>query len=59
MLRRLPAYFPSHVVMAAAFTTAPVWRAVGGSLLYGAALLAIALAVFALRTRPSGATARG
>jgi hypothetical protein len=53
VIRGLPAYFPSQVAMAAAFTTSAVWRPVVGSLLYGTALLATALAVFRVRMRLS------
>lgn len=53
VIRSLPAYFPSQVAMAAAFTTAPVWRPVVGCVLYGTVLLAAALVVYGVRTRPS------
>ncbi len=51
VIRALPAYFPSQVSMAAAFTDHAVYRPVLGALAYGAALLALAVAAYALRTR--------
>jgi hypothetical protein len=53
VIRSLPAYFPSQVAMAAAFTSAPVWRPVVGAALYGAVLLAAALAVYGVRMHPA------
>jgi hypothetical protein len=54
IIRSLPAYFPAQVSMAAAFTTDSVLRPAVGSVLYGMALLAAALTVYAVRMRARG-----
>lgn len=51
VIRALPAYFPSQVSMAAAFTDRAVARPALGALAYGAALLIAAMGVYAMRTR--------
>ena len=51
IIRSLPAYFPSQVSMAAAFTEHTVTRPAIGAVLYGLVLLLAALAVFWMRTR--------
>lgn len=51
VIRALPAYFPSQVSMAAAFTSHAVWRPSLGALVYGAALLVAAAAAYAVTAR--------
>jgi len=51
IIRLLPAYYPSQMSIIAAFTRYGVGRAVTGSLVYGSAFLALALAVYFLRMR--------
>jgi hypothetical protein len=50
LIRSLPAFLPSQVCMAAAFTGVPVASSALGSVAYGAALLALALLFQAWRT---------
>ncbi len=51
IIRSLPAYFPAQVSMAGAFTTVGVLRPAVLGLLYGFALLILALAIYGLRMR--------
>lgn len=51
VIRSLPAYFPSQVSMAAAFTEHSIIRPVLGALLYGLCLLLVGAAVYAVRNR--------
>ena len=51
VIRSLPAYFPSQVSMAAAFTDFAVGRPAGGALVYGGALLLAAVVIYGLRMR--------
>lgn len=51
VIRSLPAYFPSQVSMAAAFTDYSFTRPAIGALLYGLALLILAVGIYGLRTR--------
>jgi ABC-2 type transport system permease protein len=51
VIRSLPAYFPSQIAMAAAFTDGSVVHPALGALAYGLVFLAAALLVFGLRTR--------
>ena len=56
IIHTLPAYFPAQVSMTAAFSDFAHGRAIGASLLYAAALLTVAIAVFWRRmqvARPS------
>lgn len=51
IIRHLPAYFPSQVSMAAAFSEHSVLAPVGGSLVYGGLLLLAAALIFGLKMR--------
>jgi len=51
IIEALPAFFPAQVSMIAAFTDHAVARPAIAALLYGAALLVLALVVFGLRVR--------
>jgi len=51
LIRFLPAYFPSQASIVAAFTEQSIAGAVAGSLVYGGALLLIALAIYFRRMK--------
>jgi hypothetical protein len=51
IIRHLPAYFPSQVSMASAFTEHSILNPLVGSLIYGSLLLLAAMGIFWWRMR--------